>query len=521
MIDLIGNRTLRDLLAERAESRPGHPSLVFETRAGTVEELTYAELLTATQTVAAQFQRLGLRKGDCVVILLPNTREFVVSWLGLAWLGAIAVPVNTANTAPEIAHVVGLSHAVGFVSTPEVVEQLRDDPRMGSIGAWVTARGGATPSRDVASWLAAPPVVPVELEAVGPDDVAELVMTSGTTSLPKAVMLTHGNYLYSGERESRSLFLDESDRLLTSLPMFHVNAQSNTLLAALTVGGTAILLESYSASRFWHQVRTHRATQLSLVAMQLRTLLAQSASPEDVDHNVRRVIYAINVSTPEKEAFEARFNLILCNGYGLSEAMTLVTAAPVFGPKRWPSIGLPAVGREIRIVDPAGVEVSAGRSGEIIVRGTPGRSLMKGYFDDPKATAEALRGEWLHTGDNGYIDEDGYVYFVDRSKDIIKRAGENVSSGEVERVLVQHAAVQEAAVIGVPDPIRDEAVKAFIVLVAGSSVSAEVLVEHCSKSLAAFKIPTEWSFIDALPKTSIGKVVKASLRSLPPPLQES
>lgn len=512
-MDLIGNRSLRDLVTERAERIPDRLCLIVESTDGTRERFTYREFRDGIETVAAGFERLGVRKGDAVVIQLGNSAEWLFSWLGLAWLGAVAVPANTANTPAEMEHVFRLSRARGFVSTPDTVETFRSrQPPFANLTWWVSARGGSDSKADVRSWLNAGHVMPKLADDVGPDDLAELVFTSGTTSLPKAVMLTHGNYLHAGERESRTMLLDSSDRLLTSLPLFHVNAQSNTILAALTVGGTAIVLAQYSASRFWRQVREHRATHLSLVAMQLRTLLAQPESPDDHDHDVRRVIYAINVSTPEKEEFERRFGLELVNGYGLSEAMTVVTAAPVFGEKRWPSIGLPAVGREVRIVNLVGNEVPTGTVGEIIVRGTPGRSIMKGYFDDADATAEALRGDWLYTGDNGYLDEKGYVYFVDRSKDIIKRAGENISSSEVERVLVQHPAVLEAAVVGVPDPIRDEAVKAFVVVRSGAEASAEELSAFCAESLAGFKVPTEYEFLPELPKTSIGKIQKKALR---------
>ena len=172
-------------------------------------------------------------------------------------------------------------------------------------------------------------------------------------------------------------------------------------------------------------------------------------------------------------------------------------------------------GREVRIVDLTGEEVPAGEVGEIIVRGVPGRSLMAGYYGDPEATADALRGEWLHTGDNGRVDEKGYIYFVDRAKDVIKRAGENISSSEVETVLVTHPAVKEVAVVGVPDPIRDEAVKAFIVLEDGATVDEAELTAHAQASLARFKVPTEYQFIAAMPKTSIGKIQKKELTRPP------
>lgn len=192
--------------------------------------------------------------------------------------------------------------------------------------------------------------------------------------------------------------------------------------------------------------------------------------------------------------------------------MTIVTVAPVFGEKRWPSIGLPAYDRIVRIVDERGEDVPLGSPGEIIVWGIPGRTLMKGYFKDPDATAAALRDGWLYTGDNGYFDERGYVYFFDRKKDVIKRSGENISASEVEVALLTHEGVAEAAVIGVPDPIRDEAVKAFVVAREGVDLTVDEVLRHCREHLAGFKVPTVVEIIDGLPKTSIGKIEKKVLR---------
>jgi crotonobetaine/carnitine-CoA ligase len=247
--------------------------------------------------------------------------------------------------------------------------------------------------------------------------------------------------------------------------------------------------------------------------MQARTLLAQPERETDSQHTVRRTFYALNISVAEKDRFEKRFAVELINAYGLSEAMTLVTIAPVFGPKRWPSIGLPSAGRVVRLVGEDGQDVAVGEPGEIVVAGVPGRTIMKGYHNNPEATAKAIRDGWLYTGDSAFADEDGYLYWFDRSVDAIKRAGENISTIEVEGVLTEHPAIAEAAVIGIPDPIRDQAVKAVVVFVAGVTATADELTEFCAKRLSKFKVPTEYEFRDALPKTSIGKVSKGDLRS--------
>lgn len=513
-MDIAGERTLRDLLEEKAERHPEKVCLVFEDRAGAVEEFTYARFNALVDRLASGLSRLGVSPGDKVNVHLPNSPEILLTWFALGKLGAVMVPSNTASTGPEMLHVVNYSDATAVVTHADFLGMFREIlPKCKAVRQVVVARGerpepGTVPFRELLAAGGEPPRPPVRS-----DDVVQMIFTSGTTARPKGVLLTHANCLRAGERESKAVALQPEDRCLTALPAFHVNAQCLTILSALTVGGTCILIEAYSASRFWEQIRRHRATQTSLVAALLRTILAQPPAPTDRDHALRRVFFAINVTDKEKEDFERRFGVELINGYGLSEAMTVVTMAPVFGPKRWPSIGLPVIDRQVRIVDESGRELPPGEIGEIVVYGWPGRTLMKGYYKDPEATAQALRDGWLHTGDNGYMDEKGYVYFFDRKKDVIKRAAENVSASEVERVLVDHPLIAEAAVIGVPDPIKDEAVKAFVVLRPGASLTEADIIEYCKREMAKFKVPSFVEILESLPKTSIGKIEKKVLRA--------
>lgn len=512
-VDHIGPRTLPDLLADRIAIHPDRRAFVFEDHAGTTTTLTYAELGDASARVAGGLAVHGIAPGDKIVVHMANRPEFVITLFALARLGAVAVPSNTALTTAELIHVTGWSDATIAITTPDLRDrfaEVRTEVR--ALEHVVVAGDDGDGDLPFAELLAAAPLgndAPLDSE-----DPLEILFTSGTTSAPKGVVLTHANWLWSGERATHWLRLERPDQLLTALPLFHVNAQTFTLMAALTVGATAIFLEQYSASRFMDQVRRHEATCVSLVAVLVRTLLAQPASARDRDHSLRRANYAINVSTPEKEAFEQRFGVELLNGYGLSEAMTDVSVCPVFGPKRWPSIGQPAFGRELRLVDAQGAEVPTGEVGEITVRGVPGRTIMKEYYKDPIATASTIVDGWLHTGDNGWFDEHGYLYFFDRGKDMIKRSGENVSASEVELTLAAHPGVALAAVIGVPDPMRDESVMAFIVPRAGHSLSEEEITRHCTRRLAAFKVPTIIAFRDQLPLTSIGKVEKRQLRKL-------
>jgi crotonobetaine/carnitine-CoA ligase len=515
-LDIVGNRTLRDLLDERVERNASKTFLVFEDREGAVTEATYAEFQTQVDRIAAALWERDVRQGDRVAVCLANSPEILEVWFALATIGATMVPCNIANTAAELTHVLDFSGATAVVTEPRWLDTVTAAAdAVPAVGLRILARtsqriAGTTLLDDLRESTAAVPSVDV-----GSEDVVQMLFTSGTTSRPKAVLLTHANALHGGLRESSGLAMDSTDRALTSLPLFHVNAQVITVLSSLSVGGTAIVLEEYRATKFWEQVRRHRATQVSMVAMQARTLLAQPELPTDRDHQVRRTFYALNISTEEKDTLEKRFGVELINAYGLSETMTLVTLAPVFGPKRWPSMGMPSAGRLVRLVDEDGNDVRPGEVGQIVVQGVPGRTFMKGYYNNPEATAKAIRDGWLYTGDSAWADEQGYFYWFDRSVDMIKRAGENISTLEVESVLAEHPGVAEVAVVGVPDPIRDQAVKAVVVLRAGEQATAEELSDFCSVRLAKFKVPTEYEFRSELPKTSIGKVSKGALRTAP------
>ncbi|MGR6520342.1 AMP-binding protein (plasmid) [Rhodococcus erythropolis] len=513
-MDIVGNRTLRDLLDERANRYQDKTFIVFENKDGVVTEATYGEFQNRVDRAAAAFADLGIKQGDKVAVHIYNCPEILEVWFGLATIGAAMVPSNVANTEGELTYVLEFSGAVAVVTQPSLLE---------TVTAAVDAVPGvkhvvlARTSKAAAGTVLFEDIMRTETmtprPAIDSEDVVQVLFTSGTTARPKGVLLTHANALHGGERESRGLLLDESDRCMSALPVFHVNAQVITVLSSMTVGGTCILLEEFRATKYWDQVRRHGATQTSLVAMQARTLLAQPPRETDRDHRLRRTFYALNISTEEKDAFEDRYGVELINAYGSSETMTLVSLAPVFGPKKWPSIGKPLLGRTVRLVDPDGNDVPVGSVGEIIVQGVPGRTLMKGYHNNPEATANALRDGWFWTGDNAYADEDGYLFWFDRRSDMIKRAGENISTAEVEFVINEHPDVAEVAVIGVPDPLRDEAVKAVIVPVAGATVTQEQIREFCVGRLAHFKIPTFVELRDTLPKTSIGKISKGVLRN--------
>ena len=510
MRDHLGGGSIFDLLEERTLALGERTFLVFEGRGETVATWSYQTFFDQVQRCAQGLSELGVGRGDFVLVHLANRPEFLLTWFALGKLGAVLVPSNVANTAPEIQHLVQVASPVVAICEARFYDVVSQGVSASTSGVELVVVGDVVlGARNFDELLIATGDSP--RPAVTGDALNELIFTSGTSSKPKAVMLTHANCLQAGLQAVHSLWLTEGERCLTALPLFHVNAQAMSVLAALTVGGSVVLVEEFRASRFWGQVRRHEATQTCLVAMQLRTLLAQPAHDEDRLHQIRRLFFAINVSDVERETFEARFNVTLINGYGCSEAMTLLTCSPILGSRRWPSIGRPAVGRRIFLLKEDGTEAAVGEIGEVVVQGTPGRDLMVGYYGDPTETAASLRGELFFTGDNAYSDDAGFLYFVDRKKNMIKRAGENISAAEVEAVLVEHDAVLEACVVGVPDDIRDESVVAVAVVESSSDVTREQLIEHCRAHLSKFKVPSEVIFMKELPKTSIGKIQRDTL----------
>jgi crotonobetaine/carnitine-CoA ligase len=513
-MDLIGNRCLRDLLEERVALHADHDFLVFEDRAGEVERYSYREFDARVNQLANGLLAEGVAFDEKVVVHLPNSPVFLVTWFALAKIGAVMVPTNAANTSAEMEYVLDCSDATTIVTEVPFLEMFaRVLPRVPKVSRVFVARTDSAPAGTRlwdGLWQGQPTTLAPR--RFSNESTMEILFTSGTTARPKGVMLTHANCLWSGERASKQVRLAPGERTLTALPCFHVNAQSMTVLAGLTAGATVILLELYSATKFWEQVRRHRANMISLVPALMRTIAAQPARPDDRDHALRSVFYAINCTDKEKADFEERFAVQLLNGYGLSEAMTIVCMAPLDGNRKWPSIGLPALERQVKIVDEHGTELPPGQIGELIVRGVPGRTIMKGYYKNPEATAAAVTDGWLHTGDNAWMDEAGYLYFFDRKKDVIKRGGENVSASEVERAILEHPGVLECAVIGVADAIKDEAVKAFVVPRPGVDLTVADILAHCQGRLAKFKVPQIVELRAALPKTSIGKIEKKLLR---------
>jgi crotonobetaine/carnitine-CoA ligase len=503
-MDVIGRRTLRDVLEQRAEAAPDKLGWIFEGDDGRLTQFTCGEFDAAVNRVARGLQLNGVRKGDKVALRLPNSPEMVLTWFACGKLGAVAVPTITSLSAEETEFVLGHCDAVMVVTEAShlpVIEAVL--PRCPLVRELVVV---GTPAWDeLIDTDGAFAREPLDIT----DDM-QMLFTSGTTSKPKAVVLTHGNMVHAATRVAHSMQLTPADRNLSGLPFFHANCQVNAVMSAALAGATVILMERFSVRRFWQQVRRHDATVTTVILPAV--LLEQPPSPQDRNHRVRLAFAGTPLPAKLEAEFEARFGLSLLLGYGLTEAMVDVTMSPTYAPRRSPSVGLPSIGRVVRLVDEHDREVPPGETGEVVVQGEPGVTIMKGYYKDPEATANAIRDGWLHTGDLGRFDEHGYLHFAGRLKDMIKRGGENVAAAEVEGVLARHDGVLEAAVVGVPDDILGEAVVAFVIPAAGAGVDADALTAYCAEHLARFKIPARFEFRDVLPRTSIGKIKKPQLR---------
>ncbi|HKA33475.1 MAG TPA: AMP-binding protein, partial [Candidatus Binatia bacterium] len=424
--------------------------------------------------------------------------------------GAVFVPVNTAFAAEEAGYVLDHSEAKYLLTSAEHLP-LAQKARAGAPRLKRVIAIGAETSGDYLGWEeflrgggAAPNI------GIRPGDLASITYTSGTTDRPKGVMLTQLAYAFAPGERARALGWNERDRALVVLPLFHVNALCHTALALISVGGSMALAKKFSASRFWDEVRSTGATTASLMRTIPTILLSLPEKPDDAKNPLRNICALL---PPEMHLkFEERFGLTVCGSYSLTEDILSVVGPPDKARRKIGSCGLPAAPEvnKIKIVDDDGRELPPGKLGEIIKQSP---AVMTGYYKNPPATAAALKDGWLYTGDLGYLDDDGFLYFMDRKKDMIKRGDENISAEEVERVLNTHPEVAESAVIGVADPIRQEELKACIVLKPrANDVGAAEIWSHCAERLAAFKVPRYIEFVAELPKTPSSKVQKHLLR---------
>jgi len=520
-MDVIGNRNLRWLLEMKVKTYADKEFIVFDDRLGNVHRYTYSEFDEQVNKYATILHDLGIKKGHKVIVHLLNSPEYLFSWFAIAKLGAVMIPTNVLSGAFEMEYYVNFSDSVAIITEPNYMEMFTGIlPKCKEVKHILLARSSPLyptkklfPDAVVIQDILKDTEPKVPDVAIDPEDDLMMLFTSGTTSRPKAVQLTHANAVFAGIFGAQGYKVVPEDRHFMVLPLFHVNAQFISVMPTLTAGATLVMAEQFSATRYMEQARQHKTTTASLVAATAKMILAQPKDERDADNCFRLIMYAIAISEDQWIEFETRFNVPLSDLWGMTETLAETTMNPPDLEMKMNCIGLVRPGNEMKVVNEEGQEVPPGTVGEMVVKGVPGRTLMKGYYKNPEATAQTIQDGWLFTGDNAYMDEDGYFHFVDRKKDMIKRGGENVAAVEVEYVISLHPKVQEVAVVGVPDPIRDEAIMALVVLKNGETSDADEIITFCKERLAKFKVPSFVEFKDVFPKTSIGKIQKNILRN--------
>jgi carnitine-CoA ligase len=492
--------------------------------------LTFGGAATAVGLTAEAMRAAGVGKGDLVMVTARTTPQYLLSWLALTTLGAVAVAVNPRSSAAELAGLIGQVQPKLLVTDAglgDLVAAARADRDRVGLGEHQTT---PFPSEvDVhalvpAQWSDAAAMAglarrgALPAAAVAPDDVAVLIPTSGTTGRSKLVMQTHRAYAMAGEGFPFWMELTAADRMLTTLPLFHVNAPAYSVMGSLACGAGLVLAERFSASTFLDTARRHGATEFNAIGAMLEILMRQPERPDDADTALR---LCYTGPAPERERhleIERRFGLRIVVGYALSESpygLIWPHEARPYGTlgtvRQHPYLG---VVNEARVVDDAGAVLGPGGTGELELRNP---LLTPGYWGMPDQTAAVMDGDWLRTGDLVTAHENGTYTFIARVKEVIRRRGENLSPLEVEEALDSHPSVLESAVVGVPSELSEEEVKAFVVLAGGAELDFAALREFAAGRLAAFKVPRYWQQVDELPRTPTARVAKHRLPDGHPP----
>ncbi len=490
------SQSIPELLNQWVSRAPDKPFLFSE---ADKRQFTYKEFEAAVKRTAAMLASRGVRKGDVVSLLLPNSVEYVIAYFACWRLGALAGPINSLLKSQEIAYVISNSEAKALLMNSEFLPVI--DPIRGDLPEVVIPFDNEA----VATGSHAPE------SQIDADDEAIIIYTSGTTGKPKGCLLTHGNVIANARQISTWLGFNETDRLLTTMPLFHMNAVSVTTMSALYAGGSTVVSPKFSASRFWQIISDYRITSFGSVATMLSMLL--STYPDGVPPGLKteQLRFAMCGSAPVPaevlRRFEETFKCLVIEGYGLSESTCRSTFNPPDQRRRAGSCGLP-IGNEMRIVDEDDRELPEGELGEIVLRG---ENVLKGYYKNDAANAAAFRNGWFHTGDIGYRDADGFYYIVDRKSDMIIRGGENIYPREIDEVLYQHPDIAAAAAVGVKDDLYGEEVAAVVVLKPGASSTEQEVIEFCKARLADFKCPKTVRFVEDIPKGPTGKLLKREL----------
>ncbi|NEP00062.1 MAG: long-chain fatty acid--CoA ligase [Symploca sp. SIO2E9] len=478
---------------------PNKTALIFEDKS-----FSYKQLEQMANRIANGLQGLGIHRGDRVALFLPNIPEFLISYLGMLKLGAVAVSVNAMLKSSEVRFILKDCTAKAVITTEELSEQV-PELELPELQHILIAEGKVNKGISLAQLIesASPNTRAVEMDC---HDPAAIVYTSGTTGFPKGATLSHGNVISNMYSQNRCCGMGPDDRLLLYLPLFHCFGQNAIFNAGISACATIILQRRFKLEQVLEAIATEQITMFFGVPTIFIKLLNLNAP------NLNSVRYYFSAAAPMPVEVAQRWykkhGLVIHEGYGLTETSPCASYNHNLKYKLG-SIGSPIENVEMKIVNSDGVEVQPGELGEITVRGP---NLMLGYWNRPWETTQAIQNGWFYTGDIGRMDEEGYFYIVDRFKDMINVSGFKVYPAEVENVIYQHPAVAEVAVYGVRDRIKGEIVKTKIVLKAGKKIKEEEIINFCREKMAAYKLPQTVTFVDSIPKNATGKLLKRKLR---------
>jgi long-chain acyl-CoA synthetase len=496
------------MLAESARRVPAKPVVIFgETT------MSYALLDSLSDRLAANLAAAGVDAGDRVGLQLPNIPQFVVAYFGILKAGGVVVPMNVLLKAPEIEFQLRDSGARTLITFGGFFDEAAKAAGACAVDSLYVVGGPADSAvaTPFEALLAGDQPGP-QLALVSPADPAVIIYTSGTTGTPKGAVLSHFTLYMNADISGRLFEYADNDVVVVALPLFHIFALSSIMSISVLFGGTMTLVPRFDATAVLEVIQRDKVTIFEGVPTMYVALL-HAPDLDAYDTSSLRVAVSGGAPIPAEviDSFERRFGVVILEGYGLSETSSTTTFNISESERKVYSVGKPIWGVSVQIWDSEHRAMPAGSDnvGEIVVRGP---NVMTGYHDNPTATAEAFAGGWFHTGDLGYLDEDGFLFIVDRIKDLIIRGGYNVYPREIEEVMYAHPAVAEAAVIGVPDARLGEEVHAIVVPKPGQSVSAEDLTEFVKERVAAYKYPRTIEFRDSLPKNATGKILKKELR---------
>lgn len=499
------------MLREAARSHPQKPAVLFD--GGSV---SYAELDAATDRFAAGLRARGLQPGDSVGLQLPNVPQFLIAYYGILKAGCVVVPMNVLFKAGEIGYILEDSDARVFVTWAGSAEEAAKAAADAGIQELYVLALPGMPAPDVGrpfeQLLATPVQGRPPLYQSDPGDTAVIIYTSGTTGRPKGAELSHFCMFLNCDTPGRLFGIREDDIAAVALPLFHIYGQSSVMNLVIRFGGTMSLIPRFDATKVLEVIQRDRITVFDGVPTMF---IALNNHPDKDKYDLSSMRVAVSGGAPIPaeviDEFERTFGVVILEGYGLSETASTTSFNFSEEDRRVYSVGKAIYGVEVEIWDGQYNSLPRGKDhvGEVMIRGT---NLLTRYHNNPEATAEAFTDGWFHTGDLGYIDDDGYIFIVDRKKDLIIRGGYNVYPREIEDVIYQHPAVAEAAVVGVPDDRLGQEIKAYVALRPnGARATEEEIIEFVKQRVASYKYPRSVEFREHLPMNATGKIVKREL----------